>query len=510
MFIFLKNLFKISFIILAVVVFTQSAFADRPNIRDASFKVHLGNQVLSGEIINSSPSQNDSFIRIEGVNINQNFAEDFGNIKWEPGVFGVQVDPQDPSFNSYTDIRFSYFEDGDSGSVGSESFSLPRGALYTYVENTNGTISTQNIPSASDNTQSAVIDFPGWQTAEYRQIDNTNSYYPYISVGVFQRPSDLEVYLILENMITNQREVLETYPAGSQSLQITWPVAPPLTSSLAPGQNYRLFLSETDNIINVVPINSSNQTTIAGLGQVPDNSVLDSSIISNIVATPKQQGEKRYYEITATVIAPNQPPTSSLNFTINKTGETTGQLLGQVPYQSGDIIIPGSNLGNLDSFDPADYFLVITDSVTNQQVQTSIILPQMTSNPGGSEQISNTLIPILSTAQQQIIDTGIAPNCGYNLGDGGRICGFSDLITLVQRAIEYIFILVIPITAIVFAYAGYLYLTSGGNSGKREKAKLAMINVVIGVVVIMSAWLVVTLIVRSLGATDATTQFLDL
>jgi hypothetical protein len=113
--------------------------------------------------------------------------------------------------------------------------------------------------------------------------------------------------------------------------------------------------------------------------------------------------------------------------------------------------------------------------------------------------------------QQRIINDGIAPiDCGYNLSDGGKLCGFSELITLIQNVIEYIFILVIPITAIVFAYAGYLYLTSGGSLKKRKKAKNAMTSVLIGIVIVMCAWLLVTLIVRTLGASPETTQFLDI
>ncbi|MCI5051054.1 MAG: pilin [Candidatus Pacebacteria bacterium] len=115
-----------------------------------------------------------------------------------------------------------------------------------------------------------------------------------------------------------------------------------------------------------------------------------------------------------------------------------------------------------------------------------------------------------SSSQTDIINNGIVPNCGYNLTDGGRLCGFSDLIKLVQRGIEYIFILVVPIVAITFAYAGYLYLTSGGNSSKRDAAKNAMTKSLIGIVVVMSAWLIVTLILRTLGASDAVTQFLDI
>lgn len=124
-------------------------------------------------------------------------------------------------------------------------------------------------------------------------------------------------------------------------------------------------------------------------------------------------------------------------------------------------------------------------------------------NGSGGGTNTNPMQPIeYNATQQDILDSGVVPtNCGYNLGrgEGGRMCGFTDLIVLIQRVIEYIFILVLPIMAIVIAYAGYLYLTSGGNSGKRTKAKEAITKSLIGIVVIMSAWLIVKTIVTSLG-----------
>lgn len=123
-------------------------------------------------------------------------------------------------------------------------------------------------------------------------------------------------------------------------------------------------------------------------------------------------------------------------------------------------------------------------------------------NPGGGGQTNP-----LNNTQEDIIARGIVTDdCGYRLGrtlregeERGRICGFNDLMILVNRVIEYIFILILPLLAIVFAYAGYIYLTSGGNSGKRTKAKDAMTNALIGILVIMMAWLAVRTIVGSLG-----------
>ena len=118
---------------------------------------------------------------------------------------------------------------------------------------------------------------------------------------------------------------------------------------------------------------------------------------------------------------------------------------------------------------------------------------------------------VYNNTQQNILDKGIVPHdCGYNLGKDkkGKICGFKDAIALVDRIIQYIFILVIPITAIMFAYAGFIYLTSGGNTEKLKIAKKIMLNVLIGIVVIMAAWLIVKTVVTSLGVKEDAKIFL--
>jgi len=86
--------------------------------------------------------------------------------------------------------------------------------------------------------------------------------------------------------------------------------------------------------------------------------------------------------------------------------------------------------------------------------------------------------------------------------DGGpsNECDFNDLMTLINNFINFlIFTLALPLAAIVFAWAGFLFMTSGGDSGKRTKAKGMLINVVIGLVIALAAWLIVQTILQSLG-----------
>ncbi len=83
-------------------------------------------------------------------------------------------------------------------------------------------------------------------------------------------------------------------------------------------------------------------------------------------------------------------------------------------------------------------------------------------------------------------------------------CGFTSFITLIQNIITFaIKYIIIPVGAIIFAYVGFLFLTSGGSSETRKKAKGIFIKVVIGIIVILAAWLIVSTILTVFGVTDS-------
>lgn len=57
----------------------------------------------------------------------------------------------------------------------------------------------------------------------------------------------------------------------------------------------------------------------------------------------------------------------------------------------------------------------------------------------------------------------------------------------------------IAIIAVAFTYAGFLYLTSAGNSGKISKANTVLKNSVIGILVVLLAYLLVDTLLGTLG-----------
>lgn len=122
--------------------------------------------------------------------------------------------------------------------------------------------------------------------------------------------------------------------------------------------------------------------------------------------------------------------------------------------------------------------------------------------------------------------SGLAVDCNrgepvvqYSTGKNGqRItevvfqnnCGFEDLMTLINKVINFLlFVIATPLVAIGLCYAGFLYLTSGGSSEKTGQAKSILMNLVIGYIVALLAWIVVKTIMVSLGF-NATGIFLEI
>lgn len=77
-------------------------------------------------------------------------------------------------------------------------------------------------------------------------------------------------------------------------------------------------------------------------------------------------------------------------------------------------------------------------------------------------------------------------------------CDFNALMTLFNRVINFIFYISIPLAAISFSWAGYLYLSAAGNTSQIEKAHGIFKTVLIGFIFIISAWLIVYTITHTL------------
>ncbi len=107
--------------------------------------------------------------------------------------------------------------------------------------------------------------------------------------------------------------------------------------------------------------------------------------------------------------------------------------------------------------------------------------------------------------------SGLIP-CGNDETAGkvtvGQECTYDDLIQLAQTVINFlIFGLAAPLGAIMFAYAGYLYITNGGNESQIKQAHDIFLSVFLGLILALVAWLLVTFIFNFLVDPTITSKF---
>lgn len=118
-------------------------------------------------------------------------------------------------------------------------------------------------------------------------------------------------------------------------------------------------------------------------------------------------------------------------------------------------------------------------------------------NPNGSSATP-------STGTTSSDNGGLVP-CSNTPDENGFIapkdkCDFFSLMTLISTIINFLlFKMTVPIAAIMFAYAGFLMVTSGGSPEAKTKAKGIFTSVVFGLIIAIAAWLIIRTILSILG-----------
>ena len=95
------------------------------------------------------------------------------------------------------------------------------------------------------------------------------------------------------------------------------------------------------------------------------------------------------------------------------------------------------------------------------------------------------------------LPTQIVPNdCNTQPGGCQSICDVADLANNILNLVIYTAVFV---AGVLFAWAGWKYVTAGGNPGKAAKAKQVFWNVTIGLVIILAAYLIVQTLMSGLS-----------
>ena len=110
------------------------------------------------------------------------------------------------------------------------------------------------------------------------------------------------------------------------------------------------------------------------------------------------------------------------------------------------------------------------------------------------------IVPVFSYAQAPNPDAGLVP-CGKPDQTGKIVqCNFQGFMQLIDNIMKFIlFSLAVPIAAIMFAYAGFKLVTSGGSAEAKTRAKTIFSHAVFGIVIAAGAWLIVKTILDILG-----------
>jgi hypothetical protein len=106
------------------------------------------------------------------------------------------------------------------------------------------------------------------------------------------------------------------------------------------------------------------------------------------------------------------------------------------------------------------------------------------------------VLPSIALAAVGDATGGLVP-CGVSSSpDEATQCQACNIVELIQGLIMFAIGLAVPIAMAMFAYAGFLYFTSGAGGGGENisKAKGIFRNTVIGFVLVLSSWLIVNTI----------------
>lgn len=118
-------------------------------------------------------------------------------------------------------------------------------------------------------------------------------------------------------------------------------------------------------------------------------------------------------------------------------------------------------------------------------------------------------------------NTPVDPKCLYNEDVEGDTktqstiipcvdkCNVESVFLLINNVIKFFFTdILIPLVVIMLVYVGFGYLTAGGDVGKKVKLVGLLKHIILGIVLILSAWLIVKIILTGLGV-DAGLMFLN-
>lgn len=110
-----------------------------------------------------------------------------------------------------------------------------------------------------------------------------------------------------------------------------------------------------------------------------------------------------------------------------------------------------------------------------------------------------TILPILTLALPQLAFAQFVPCDGVGI-NGGIPCDACHFIEMGQRILTWLIVILAVVFGAVALMAGWGLVTSGGNPAALSAAKQKLLNALIGFLLVLAAWLIIDILMRSLLA----------
>lgn len=77
-------------------------------------------------------------------------------------------------------------------------------------------------------------------------------------------------------------------------------------------------------------------------------------------------------------------------------------------------------------------------------------------------------------------------------------CGFGGVLAIIQNVVNFLIAIGIIIATLIIVWGGILYITSPANPENRSTANKMLINAIVGLMITLSAWLIVDFVMKTL------------
>lgn len=145
-------------------------------------------------------------------------------------------------------------------------------------------------------------------------------------------------------------------------------------------------------------------------------------------------------------------------------------------------------------------------SITSSSITGSTNFTLDVTGPGGTASCGPVGVGILVPPIGGLVPCGrLADNPATGDIDESQPCNLCSTFYMLKNVINYAMTLAIGLAVFILVISGLLYALSTGDSRKIDMAKKAITSALIGVAIIFIAWLVIAIILQSLGYANMTT-----